>query len=198
MCIIVVSGLPRSGTSLMMQMLQAGGLNILVDDQRPPDNNNPRGYFEYEPVNALKWENYWIPQAEGKAVKVIPVLLPYLPHHFRYKIILMKRDLDEVVASQGAVLQRQGRQGSAAGHATLKRIFARHLDEIERWLADQAHLEVTTVNFRRTVTDPENTARTVARFLGLPLDEDKMTAVVDPNLYRQRNPDSAEGKDPSP
>ena len=186
MSIFVVSGLPRSGTSLMMQMLQAGGLEILVDDDRPPDANNPRGYFEYEPVKALKWENHWVCQAEGKAVKVIPVLLPYLPQHLKYKIILMKRDLEEVLASQEAMLQTLGRRGSSAGNGTLKSIFARQLSETERWLAEQPHLEVIKVDFRDAVCNPEVTARMVADFLGLSLELGKMTQAVDPSLYRQR------------
>jgi hypothetical protein len=187
MTVFVVSGLPRSGTSLMMQMLAAGGLEILADDHRPPDADNPRGYFEYEPVKALKRDNAWLPQAEGKAVKVIAALLPYLPPHLKYKIILMKRDLDEVLASQGTMLQRLGRQGSSADNATLKSIFSRQIAETERWLTAQPHLEVLTVDYRETLTKSEATARRVADFLGLPLDLERMAAVIDPSLYRQRS-----------
>lgn len=191
MTVFVVSGLPRSGTSLMMQMLQAGGLEILADNHRPPDADNPRGYFEYEPVKALKRDSTWLSQAEGKAVKVILALLPYLPHHLNYKVILMKRDLDEVLASQGAMLQRLVREGSKAGNTTLKSIFARQLAETERWLAAQPHLEAITVNYRDALLDPEATARTVADFLGLPMDIARMAGVIDLTLYRQRNLDES-------
>ncbi len=184
MNVFLVSGLPRSGTSLMMQMLRAGGLEILVDDHRPPYVYNPRGYFAYAPAMALKWENLWLPEAVGKAVKVIPPLLPYLPNHFKYKLIFMERNLDEVMVSQGALVQRLGSQDGNGWHATLKSIFTRQLRDTERWLAAQPHLEVLAVDYRQAVSDPETTARTVADFLGCPLNVQEMTAVIDPFLYR--------------
>jgi len=186
MAVIVVSGLPRSGTSLMMQMLRAGGVEILADDHRPSDKDNPRGYFEYEPVKALQRDHSWVPQAEGKAVKVIAALLAYLPHHLRYKVILMKRDLGEVLASQKTMLQRLGRQGSDAGDAALGTIFAKQMAETERWLAAQPHISVLAVHYRDAVSHPEATARAVAEFTGLPLKVEKMALVIDPSLYRQR------------
>lgn len=188
MSIYVVSGLPRSGTSLMMQMLQAGGVEILADDHRPPDADNPRGYFEYEPVKTLKRDNFWVSQAEGKAVKVMAPLLPYLPRHLRYKVIFMKRDPDEVLASQGALLRRLVREGSKAGNPTLKSIVARQLAETARWLATQPHFKVITIEYREAFSNPEATARRVADFLGLPLDVGRMVTVIDPALYRQRGP----------
>src|SRR3990167_393038 len=98
--IVIVSGLPRSGTSLMMQMLRAGGMSLLIDDQRPADADNPHGYWEYEPVKRLQHDNSWLPQAEGKAVKVVSALLQYLPPRHTYKIIVMHRPMQEVLASQ--------------------------------------------------------------------------------------------------
>lgn len=186
MAIILVSGLPRSGTSLMMQMLQAGGLDLLMDEHRPADPDNPRGYYEYEPVKALGRDNSWLPRVEGKAVKVVSALLTYLPAGLNYQIILMQRPMAEVLASQKQMLQRLGRQGSTADDQTLGKIFGRQLAETENWLARQAHITVLSVNYRDVLQDPESSASLVARFIGLPLNIAEMAAVVDPTLYRQR------------
>jgi hypothetical protein len=186
MAIVIVSGLPRSGTSLMMQMLQAGGLELLADEHRPADPDNPRGYYEYEPVKALARDNSWFPRVEGKAVKVVSALLTFLPADLNYKIILMKRPMAEVLASQKQMLQRLGRQGSTADDQTLGKIFSRQLAETEIWLGRQAHITVLLVNYRDVLQDPEGSASLVAQFIGLPLKIAEMTAVVDPNLYRQR------------
>src|SRR5882724_8514008 len=128
--IVIVSGLPRSGTSLMMQMLQAGGMPLLIDDRRPADADNPNGYWEYEPVKRLQQDNSWIPKAEGKAVKVVSALLQYLPPQYTYKIIFMQRSLQEVLASQAVMLQRRGTQGSKADDTTLATVFEQHLERI--------------------------------------------------------------------
>jgi len=170
----------------MMQMLQAGGLELLTDNQRPADPDNPRGYFEYEPVKSLARDNSWLLKAEGKAVKIISALLPYLPAQLTYRIILMKRPLKEVLASQQAMLKRLGRQGSTAGDQALGKIFDKQLADTERWLKQQAQIEVLTINYREAVRDPEAAARAVAQFVGLPLKVEDMARVVDPNLYRQR------------
>jgi len=184
--IVIVSGLPRSGTSLMMQMLQAGGMPLLIDELRPADANNPHGYWEYEPVKRLQQDNSWIPQAEGKAVKVVSALLQYLPPQHTYKIIFMQRPLQEVLASQAVMLERQGAQGGKADDQTLGVVFAQHLDRTEHWLATQKHMTVLYVHYHETMANPVATATCVAQFLDLPLAVDAMARAVDPRLYRQR------------
>ena len=184
--IVIVSGLPRSGTSLMMQMLQAGGMPLLIDDHRPADADNPNGYWEYEPVKRLQHDNTWMPLAEGKAVKVVSALLQYLPRKHTYKIILMYRPMQEVLASQAVMLQRRGEQRSKADDQTLAAIFGQHLDGIERWLAMQQHMTPLAVNYHDTLADPPATATRVAHFLGLPLAVEAMARAVDPRLHRQR------------
>lgn len=182
--IIIISGLPRSGTSLMMQMLRAGGLAILSDGKRVADPDNPKGYWEYEPVKSLRRDNSWLKLAEGKAVKVISALLPYLDPDLTYKIILMKRPMAEVIASQRKMLQRQGKPENPAVDENLGDLFTRQLAQAERWLKTQRHMAVLTVPYRDAVLKPEDTAIIVARFLGLPLDIAAMRDAVDPGLYR--------------
>jgi hypothetical protein len=182
--IIIVSGLPRSGTSLMMQMLKAGGVEILSDGHREADPDNPQGYWEYEPVKSLRRDNSWLRLAAGKAVKVISALLPYLDLTLTYKVILMKRPLAEVIASQRKMLQRLGKSGGTASDENLEDLFARQLAQTDRWLQTQRHMQVLNVPYRDAVRKPENTARAVAQILGLPLDIAAMRNVVDPGLYR--------------
>jgi hypothetical protein len=184
--IIIVSGLPRSGTSLMMQMLHAGGVSLLIDAQRPADADNPNGYWEYGPVKRLQQDNSWMHQAEGKAVKVVSALLQYLPPQHTYKIIFMRRPMPEVLASQAVMLERQGAQGGEADDQTLGIVFAQHLDHIERWLAMQKHMTVLPVHYHETIADPARTAARVAQFLDLPLVVDAMAHAVEPRLHRQR------------
>ena len=184
--IVIVSGLPRSGTSLMMQMLQAGGMPLLIDDRRPADADNPNGYWEYEPVKRLQQDNSWMHQAEGKAVKVVSALLQYLPPQYTYKIIFMQRPMPEVLASQTVMLERRGAQGGKADDKTLGAVFAQHLNRTERWVAIQQHMTVLPVNYHETLADPEATASHVAQFIDLPLAVEAMVCVVDPRLHRQR------------
>jgi hypothetical protein len=184
--IVIVSGLPRSGTSLMMQMLQTGGMPLLIDDHRPADADNPNGYWEYEPVKRLQQDNFWVHQAEGKAVKVVSALLQYLPHQYTYKIIFMQRPMQEVLASQAVMLEQRGAKGVKADEQTLGTVFAQHLDHTERWLAMQKHMTVLPVHYHETIPDPAATATRVAQFLDLPLAVEEMARAVDPRLYRQR------------
>jgi hypothetical protein len=184
--IVIVSGLPRSGTSLMMQMLQAGGMPLLVDDHRPADLNNPKGYFEYEPVKHLQQDRSWLHQAEGKAVKVISSLLSSLSPEQTYKILLMKRAIEEVVASQRVMLKRLGQQGSAVDDQTLGAMFERQLAQTECWLATQANIELLSVSYKALIQQPEAVAESIVQFVGCSLAIEEMVKVVDPHLYRQR------------
>src|SRR3569833_79554 len=110
--ITVVSGLPRSGTSMMMQMLAAGGMPMLTDGVRGPDPDNPRGYFAFGPVKRTPQDARWLAGAPGKAVKVVHSLLPALPGGYEYRVLFMLRDMHEVLASQDTMLRRLGRCGA--------------------------------------------------------------------------------------
>ena len=183
--IIVVSGLPRSGTSMMMKMLEAGGLAVLADRLRRPDADNPGGYYEFEPVKKIAANSDWLEQASGKAVKIISWLLFDLPADFFYKVVFMQRRMDEVLASQRRMLAGRGRQVDA-GDDRMGRLFRRHLEEVEGWLRVQGNIEVLYFSYNEALKDPFEQARGVNRFLGGGLDIEKMAAVVDENLYRQR------------
>ena len=183
--ITIVSGLPRSGTSLMMQMLQAGGLPLLCDEVRAADEDNPRGYLEFEKVRQLAKDAGWMSQADGKALKVVSLLLYHLPPGFEYRVLFMRRDLDEILSSQEKMLARRG-EPSGPDRATMRRHFERHLTGLEEWLSRQAHVRLLDCPYTDVVTNPRATAREVAAFLSLTLNEEGMAAAVDPALYRQQ------------
>jgi predicted AlkP superfamily phosphohydrolase/phosphomutase/predicted Zn-dependent protease len=180
--VTIVSGLPRSGTSLMMQMLQAGGLPSLTDGTRAADENNPRGYFEFEKAKQLPTDNSWLPSGKGRAVKIVAQLLRALPvtQEFRYRVIFMQRDLDEVIASQKKML------GQTETPANLARAFAAQLRQIQRVLAVRS-IPALYIEYRQIIANPAAAAARVNAFLGGTLDERAMAAVVDPELYRNRS-----------
>jgi Sulfotransferase domain len=182
--IIIVSGLPRSGTSLMMQMLAGGGVEVLTDHVRTADTGNPRGYYEFEPVKRTKQDPSWLPEARGKAVKMVSQLLYDLPPGERYRIIFMERNLDETLASQEKMLQRLGRP--AVPREQMKQSFTLHLDRLHEWLGRQRHLEVLRVSYNDLVERPEEQAGHVREFLGGRGDVRRMARAVDPSLYRNR------------
>jgi tetratricopeptide (TPR) repeat protein len=193
--IVVVSGLPRSGTSMMMQMLEAGGLAPLTDGERAADGDNPRGYYEYEPAKRLMTDRTWLPDADGKAVKIIAQLLPYLPpkpHQFR--VIFMERDLGEVAASQARMLANLDKQGGRLPEDKLKQTYAAQIAGLKRLLGQHGSVATLWLDHAEVLAEPAKMARRVALFLGgvggpgrdQPLDEQAMAAVVDPSLHRQR------------
>jgi len=184
--VTVVSGLPRSGTSLMMQMLAAGGLPVLTDDQRPPDADNPRGYFEYAPVKRLPQDAGWWPEAIGRAVKVVHRLLRELPEGGELRIVWLERDLGEVLLSQRRMLERRGAAFEANDEATLERVFGAQLGEARAWAAARPRTALLPVAHRSLVQSPGDVVPRLQAFLGGALDAQAMTACVDPSLYRSR------------
>jgi len=185
--ITIVSGLPRSGTSLMMQMLAAGGLPLLTDHERPPDIDNPRGYCEWEPIKQLPKVPGLIDQAEGKAVKVITQLLLSIPKGRKYKLIFMERPIAEVLASQDEMLKRRGAV-QPVDAADLKEAFRDHMKEVVAWLEKRDDVPLCRVGYRKLLSDPKAGAAEVRDFLELELDINAMAMQVDPTLYRNRRP----------
>ena len=184
--ITVVSGLPRSGTSLMMQMLAAAGLPVLTDGERQADADNPRGYFEWERIKLLPKQPDCIDEAEGKAVKVISQLLFALPAGHDYRVIFMQRPLAEVVASQAEMIRRRGTTGASLPQAALIAGLTAHLNQVNAWLKDKANISVHRVEHHEVLRDPLATSTSIQHFLNCPLDVVAMSQQVDNSLYRQR------------
>lgn len=184
--ITIVSGLPRSGTSLMMQMLNAGGLPVLSDGEREADTDNPRGYLEWERIKQLPKDPTLIAEAEGKVVKVISQLILSLPAGHEYRVVFMQRPLPEVLKSQDEMLRRRGTSESNADTSAIEHAFQRHLIEVNKWLADKANVQVSRVHYHRVLREPKAVAEEVAAFLQVPLDIEAMVQQVDGSLYRNR------------
>lgn len=187
--IVVVSGLPRSGTSMMMRMLAAGGVPTVEDGVRAADISNPRGYFEFEPVKGLDRQGAdtsWLADARGKAVKVISWLVTWLPEDYNYDLILMERDLDEVMRSQRQMLERRGEPAPETDLTRTRETLASHLAQLDRFLAVRACFRTLRVSYRTTVEQPTESAARVAAFLGRPVNQAAMVDAVDRELYRNR------------
>ena len=184
----IVSGLPRSGTSLMMNMLTAGGVEPLTDQLRTADDDNPDGYFELEDVKKLiQGENSWLANANGKAVKVISTLLPYLPDGHQYRIIFMRRAMEEILASQRKMLIRRGEDPDKISDVQMAEFFEKNLQQSERWLNSHPNAKRIDITYRQLIANPGPVVAEINRFLGGGLDEEKMRGAVDPSLYRNRS-----------
>jgi hypothetical protein len=185
--ITIVSGLPRSGTSMMMRMLDAGGMDVVVDHVRKPDEDNPVGYYEFEQVKKIKEDASWLDSVKGKVVKMISMLLYDLPSNNHYKVIFMNRNMQEILTSQRTMLERRGAKDESSDEE-MERFFNKHLVDIERWLHDQDHIDVLYVDYNDAVKDPVKSAQQVNAFLDNTLNVEKMAAAVDGLLYRNRRP----------
>ncbi|HEX9652166.1 MAG TPA: sulfotransferase domain-containing protein [bacterium] len=184
--VIVVSGLPRSGTSMMMKMLEAGGLQVLTDNIRSADEDNPKGYYEFEVVKELESNKDWLKDASGKVVKIISQLLKQLPAEYHFKVVFMRRKMEEVLASQKQMLVRRGEPTDTIGDDKMAKIFQTHLLQVESWLAKQPNIEVLYVHYTEALESPLPVIDKINKFLGGKLDTKKMAAVVDKSLHRQR------------
>lgn len=185
--ITVVSGLPRSGTSLVMQMLAAGGMQVLTDGVRQSDEDNPAGYYEFEPIKRTRQDASWVPLATGKAVKVIYLLLMDLPIDYSYRVIFMRRNLEEVIRSQQTMLERRGEHGAAISPSELKRVFHQQVEKVEAWLRNQTSFSTIFLDYGDVVNEPVAYAKKIREFLSQDLDVNAMAAVVRPELYRHRH-----------
>jgi hypothetical protein len=185
--VIVVSGLPRSGTSMAMKMLEAAGVELVVDDVRTADEDNPKGYYEDERVMAMAEtkDRSWLREARGKAIKVVSSLLNSLPPTNYYKVVFMRRDLHEVLASQAKMLDRRG-EASQTEDAELLAMYEGHLEKATFQLRFRSNFDALFVNYGEVISDPGPQARRIAEFVGGNLDAGVMAGVVDGSLYRNR------------
>ena len=185
--ITIVSGLPRSGTSLMMQMLVAGGMSALSDGERHADTDNPRGYLEWERIKQLPNDPGCIAEGEDKVVKVISRLLLSLPSGHDYRVIFMQRPLPEVIASQDQMLRRRGTYKEGTNPAVISAAFEKHLREVYAWLEGKPYVKTLRVQYHETLKNPLQVGRELAQFLQVPLNLEAMAQQVDATLYRNRS-----------
>jgi sulfotransferase family protein len=184
--ITIVSGLPRSGTSMMMKMLEAGGLGPLTDNIRAADEDNPKGYFEFERVKQIENDKAWLEDARGRVVKLISALVKHLPPSYNYKVIFMRRAMPEILASQRQMLIRRGEPADAVPDDKMAAMFEKHVAQVETWLAAQANIETIYVSYNDVMKDARPHAELINSFLGGTLNVDSMVGVADAALYRQR------------
>lgn len=185
--IVLVSGLPRSGTSMIMQMLEAGGIEVLSDSVRSADEDNPRGYYELEAVKNTRQDPSWLDRAPGKAVKLISQLLYDLPPGTEARVLFLRRDMGEILASQRRMLQRRAAaDGGVADDADLSRIFEAHVRDVVRWTQEREGLELLEVWHSDVLAHPARVAGQIQSFLGRELDVQAMAAAVDSGLHRNR------------
>lgn len=184
--VIIVSGLPRSGTSMMMQMLKAGGMELFTDSERVPDENNPKGYYEAEIVKKLGKKNKWVRDCDGQVIKVVAPLVPSLPQGVDYKVIFMNRDMDEILNSQTSMLERLKKEGGDIENSTLAEIYENHIRAAIHLLKVH-HQSILLANYREIVADPGATAEKICKYLGRNLNIEAMIAAVSPELYREKN-----------
>jgi predicted AlkP superfamily phosphohydrolase/phosphomutase/tetratricopeptide (TPR) repeat protein len=187
----LVSGLPRSGTSLMMQMLAAAGLPPMTDGERSADTDNPEGYYEWEAIKGIGSDPGLLhtPDLEQKAIKVISMLLPQLPYQHRYRIIFMHRPVEQVAASQQKMVQHRGTEGAGLDSTGLAASLAAHRDKVLTWLRKHPRAELLEVDYPALIADPAPWVEKLRAFLSpelLPRPED-MTAAVKPSLFRNRS-----------
>ena len=189
--ITIVSGLPRSGTSLMMQMLENGGMPVLYDNVREADESNPKGYYELEKVKSIEKDNSWVAEAEGKVLKVVAPLLHALPSNLKYRIIFMERPLDEIIRSQRDMLQRNGSNVDQNDDETLTIAFGRQLRQIKDWLLLQENMDVCFVGYQDVMDHAEAEISRIVEFLGFGLNRNKMLEAIESDLYRHRLKETA-------
>jgi hypothetical protein len=184
--VTIVTGLPRSGTSMMMKMLEAGGLPVLTDRVRAADEDNPKGYYEYERVKQIEQDQAWLEDAQGRAVKMVSALLKHLPSGYQYKVIFMRRDIAEILVSQRKMLAHRGEPADRVDDDTMASLFEKHLRKVMASIDARADMDVLYVSYNDVLAGPARYAETVNRFLGGGLDVEAMAIVVDPDLYRNR------------
>lgn len=187
----IVSGLPRSGTSMMMRMLETGGLPVMIDEIRTADDDNPNGYYEFEAVKQTKEDPSWLQQSDGKVVKMVYRLLYDLPEDHTYYVLFMGRDLDEVLASQRVMLERSGAAADGITDEQMRQMFQSEIDKFFKWIAERPCFKMIRVDYNNLMQDPAAELGKVNEFLEGGLDVDAMVATVDPTLYRNRRSSSA-------
>ncbi|MGA1848865.1 MAG: sulfotransferase [Thermoplasmatota archaeon] len=183
----IVSGLPRSGTSLMMKMLEEGGLVPLTDNIREADVDNPKGYYEFERVKKLPGDIDWLPDAKGKVVKVLAELIKHLPDGFNYRIVFMMRDLDEIISSQRKMMVRRGEDPDKVPDDEMRNLLRTYLKNLKVFVNSHPNMKVCYISYNELMTDPDLSIDEISEFFNGKLDLKRMRRAIDEKLYRNRN-----------
>jgi hypothetical protein len=171
---------------MMMKMLEAGGIPVLTDHIRTADEDNPKGYYEFERAKELEHDTAWLPDAQGKVVKLIAALLKHLPSVYEYHVVFMERDIEETLASQRQMLIHRGEPTDSVSDERMTMLFAKHVEQVKSWIESQANIQALYVHYGDVLAAPESEVSRIDSFLGGELDTARMIRVVDPELYRQR------------
>ncbi len=182
----IVSGLPRSGTSLTMQMIAEGGIAPLIDHIRTADEDNPKGYYEFELVKKTKKDPSWVKDGVGKVVKMVHLLLLDLPLDHQYRVVFTRRHLDEVFKSQNVMLERKGKNADDIPKERLLPMYRMQIHKVQEHMRKHAdHFQLIEIDYNEIIASPRPQAEKISMFLD-GLDVEAMAAVVDPSLYRNR------------
>ncbi len=184
--ITIVSGLPRSGTSMMMKILEAGGVEIVTDNIRQANEDNPHGYYEYEKVKEVKEDASWLKETRGKAFKMISQLLYDLPSNESYKVIFMKRNMGQILASQKKMLERRGNDKNEISDERMGEFFHKHLSKIMEWMDERKYMDVLYINYNDILENPGGQIKILNRFLNNRLNAENAVNAIDKSLYRNR------------
>ncbi len=184
--ITIVSGLPRSGTSMMMEMLEKGGIEPLTDKVRGPDEDNPKGYYEYERVKELPEDTEWLEKAKGKSVKVLGELIKHIPEGYDYKVVFMERNLEEIIESQTKMLKRKGEDPDDISEKELRDTFKEYRKILKQQISSHLGMEVIYVSYNDIMSHPEPVIESISAFFDGELNTTEMLSVIDEDLYRNR------------
>lgn len=185
--VTIVSGLPRSGTSMMMRMLEKGGMPVMTDGVREADEDNPRGYYEFEAVKTTREDPSWVDDARGKAVKMVYRLLVDLPREYSFRVLFMERSIVEILASQRQMLVRCGRNPNDVAEEDMAALFQQELTRCKEWVAQQANFDILSVSYNEIMAGAVAPLSAINDFLDGTLDTTAMSAVIDHDLYRNRD-----------
>lgn len=185
--ITIVTGLPRSGTSMMMRMLEAGGIEVATDNLRTADTDNPNGYYELEVVKNIKDDTSWVENMKGKAFKMVSTLLYHLPEEYDYNLVFMRRHAQEIMDSQHRMLKRLGKNTNPDDDVKFISLFEKHLNHIDEWIASKTNVSNLYVPYNQLLNTPPELLNAIGQHIDKDLNIEAMCNVIDKNLYRNRS-----------
>jgi hypothetical protein len=179
--IIIVTGLPRSGTSLMMQIFDKSNISVLTDGKREKDISNPEGYYELEAVKGIVKDNSFLKDASGKVVKIVAPLTIFIDKSLKYKAVFMRRDMDEILRSQEKMLLKD----QTSEREKFRTIYEFHLKKTYKFFQENK-IPYLDIQYKELVNEPDTVLKSLIEFCGLSSSVEDLASVVKPELYRNR------------